>query len=253
VDEYRLRPPAPKPFEAAARSEYPRQKMAAEKEMGEGDSPSTPEVKAEATAFSFVLPMKVDIPADNQPHRVLLASSTSEVKLNYFSVPKMSGYAYLRTDLKNPFSFPLLGGGVNIFIDGKFVSTASFPKTILKDENMNLSLGIDESVKVESKLLKRYTEQVGTFSKEIRDNFEYLIEITNGKENEIMVEVKDRYPVSRNEKIKVDLKTPEKGAAKIGEDGIISWLVKLSPGEKKQFKTIFSVTYPKDLRITGLD
>jgi uncharacterized protein (TIGR02231 family) len=118
---------------------------------------------------------------------------------------------------------------------------------------MNLSLGIDESIKVESKLLKRYTEQVGTFSKEIRDNFEYLIEITNGKENEIMVEVKDRYPVSRNEKIKVDLKTPEKGAAKIGEDGIISWLVKLSPGEKKQFKTIFSVTYPKDLRITGLD
>jgi len=252
VDEYKPRPALQRSFAAPAPAGIAKEKMEEERAAGKDAAPM-PEMKTEATAFSFVLPGKADVPADGQPHKVLLASATKDVNLNYYAVPKLSGYAYLQTDLKNPFAFPILGGRINIYIDGKFVSTASFPKTILSEENMNLSLGVDEAIKVESKLLKRFTEQVGTFSRETREKFEYLIEVTNGKEKEIAIEVKDRHPVSRNEKIKVEIKAPGKGEAKIGEDGIISWSLKLSPREKKQLKNSFSVTYPRDLRITGLE
>jgi uncharacterized protein (TIGR02231 family) len=129
--------------------------------MGEANLRTSPLPKLEAaTAFTFVLPSKVDIPSDNQPHRVLLASESKEGKFVYYAVPKVSKYAYLKTDLKNPFTFPLLSGGMNLFADGRFVSTASLPKTILADESVDLSIGIDESIKVEQKLQKNFTETV---------------------------------------------------------------------------------------------
>jgi uncharacterized protein (TIGR02231 family) len=252
VDVYKPRPAILKSLEGARRKEALKEK-AFMKEALEQEPPPLPAVQTEATAFSFVLPTRVDIPADNQPHKVLLASTTKEVKYNYYAVPKLSKSSFLKTDLRNPFSFPLLSGGMNLFVDGRFVSAGLLQKTILADESMDLSLGIDEAIKVERKLLKKYTETVGAFSKETKENYEYLLEVANGKAREIMIEVKDSYPSSRNEKIKVDLKNPGKGEASIADDGIITWSPKLAPGEKRQFKIVFTVTYPRDLKVTGLE
>jgi uncharacterized protein (TIGR02231 family) len=252
VDVYKPRPVILKSLEGVRRREALEEKVLMKEEL-EKEPPPLPTVQTEATAFSFVLPTKVDIPTDNQPHKVLLASTAKEVRYNYYAVPKLSKSPFLKTDLRNPFSFPLLSGGMNLFVDGRFVSAGSLQKTILADENMDLSLGIDETIKVERKLLKRYTETVGAFSKETKENYEYLLEVANGKAKEITIEVKDSYPSSRNEKIKVDLKSPGKGEANIGDDGIITWSPKLAPGEKRHLKIIFTVTYPKDLKVTGLE
>jgi len=63
----------------------------------------------------------------------------------------------------------------------------------------------------------------------------------------------DQFPVSRNEKIKVDLDAPKKDEAKIAEDGLILWNLRLAPHEKKTLNIKFSVEHPKDLKITGLE
>jgi uncharacterized protein (TIGR02231 family) len=253
VDEYKPKPTILRSFEDSPRKkEVLEERKVGEREF-EKEPPPLPKLEAEATAFTFVLPGKVDVPSDNQPHRVLLATANQEGKFVYYAVPKISKYAYLKTDVKNPFSFPLLSGGMNLFADGRFVSSASLPKTILADATVDLSIGIDESIKVERKLQKSFTEAVGAFTKETRENYEYLTEVTNGKKREITINVRDSYPVSKNEKIKVDLKTPAKEEASIGEDGIISWTLRLAPGEKKQLTTKFTVTYPRDMKITGLD
>jgi uncharacterized protein (TIGR02231 family) len=212
-----------------------------------------PEIKAEATSFSFILPRKVDIPADNQPHRILIASSANDAKLHYYAVPKLSRYAYLRAGLQNPFSFPLLPGQMNIFLDGKLVSTASVDRTILASEDIKLPLGVDEGIKLERKLQRKFTEYAGVFSKETKISYEYAIDITNSKNKEINIDLNDNFPVSRNEQIKVELESPKKDEAAISEDGIILWNLKLSAGEKKNLKVKFRVEHPKDLRIIGLE
>ncbi|MBA4349533.1 MAG: hypothetical protein C0415_06055 [Thermodesulfovibrio sp.] len=212
-----------------------------------------PEIKAEATSFSFVLPRKVDIPSDNQPHRILIASSAKDVKLNYYAVPKLSRYAYLRASLQNPFSFPLLPGNMNIFLDGKLVSTSSVDRTILASEDIRLSLGVDEGIKLERKLQRKFTEYAGVFSKDTKISYEYTIDVTSSKNKEINIDLNDNFPVSRNEQIKVERESPKKEEAAISEDGIISWNLKLSAGEKKNLKVKFSIEHPKDLRITGLE
>jgi len=106
---------------------------------------------------------------------------------------------------------------------------------------------------VEKKPVKKFTEYAGAFTKETRVHYEYVIDITNGKNRDIALTVNDNVPVSRNEKIKVEIESPKKEAAKISEDGVITWDLKLAKGEKKSLKIDFTVEYPKNLRITGLE
>ena len=212
-----------------------------------------PKIKAEATSFSFIIPGKVNIPPDNQPHRILIASSSKEAKLDYYAAPKLSRHAHLRAGLKNPFPFPIFSGQMSIFLDERFVNTTSVDKQILPDEDMSLSLGIDEGIKIEKKLLKKFTEYSGVFSKDTQINYEYAIDIVSSKDKEIGINIRDNFPVSKNEQIKVVLESPQKGDAKISDDGIISWDLRLKPNEKKTLKIKFRVEYPKDLRITGVE
>ncbi len=210
-------------------------------------------VKEELSSFTFTLPQKINIPSDGKPHSVVITSATEEVLLNYSTIPKLSSYVHLSGIFKNPFPYPITSGIANIYIDTRFVNKVSFKKQMLPGDEINLSFGIDESVKVERKLLKRFTEYTGVLSKGKRINYEYEIKITNGKKTEINLNLKDQFPVSRNEKIKVIRELPKEGEAKIGEDGIINWELKLNPGEKKIFKVKFSVEAPRDLEIRGLE
>ena len=212
-----------------------------------------PKIKAEATSFSFIIPGKVHIPSDNQPHRILIASSSKEAKLDYYAAPKLSRHAHLRAGLKNPFPFPIFSGQMSIFLDERFVNTTSVDKQILPNEDMSLSLGIDEGIKIEKKLLKKFTEYSGVFSKDTQINYEYAIDIVSSKDKEIGINIRDNFPVSKNEQIKVVLESPQKGDAKTSDDGIISWDLRLKPNEKRTLKIKFKVEYPKDLKITGLE
>jgi uncharacterized protein (TIGR02231 family) len=212
-----------------------------------------PQIKAETTSFSFILPRKIDVPSDNQPHKILTASASKDSKFKYYAVPKLSKYSYLRAELKNPFQFPLIEGQTNVFLDDRLAGTSSLGKTLLPDDDVTISLGVDEGIKVDKKLVKKFTESAGAFTKETRINYEFVIDVFNSKDREIALTLNDNVPVSRNEKIKVEIESPKKDEAKIGDDGVILWDLKLAKGEKKSLKIKFKVEYPKDLRITGLE
>jgi uncharacterized protein (TIGR02231 family) len=210
-------------------------------------------VKSETTSFSFIIPQKVNIPSDYQSHRVLIASSDKEAELSYYAIPKLSKFAFLKANFKNPFSFPLLAGKMNVFLENRFVSSSSSDKTISPDEDIKLSLGIDEGIRIERKLLKKFTEYAGVISKEAKVNYEFSQEILNAKNKEITITINDNFPVSQNEKIKVELEAPKMNEAEISAEGIITWKVKLAPGEKKNLALKFRVEYPKELNVTGLE
>lgn len=253
VDVYQLAPPAsPEPYRYL-REESVKSMMKSEQMPDSNMSFQETRVKSETTSFSFIIPQKVSIPSDNQPHRVLIASSEKEVGFSYYAIPKLSKFAYLKANFKNPFSFPLLAGKMNVFLDGRLVSASSSDKTISPDEDIKLSLGVDEGIMIERKLIKKFTEYPGLISKETKTNYEYSHKLANGKGKEITITINDNFPVSRNEKIKVDLEAPKKDEAEISSDGIITWKVKLAPGEKKNLSLKFRVEYPKDLTVTGLE
>lgn len=210
------------------------------------------EIQEENTSFTFVLPRKVDIVSDGQPHRVSIAKSNKEVKYTWFTIPKLVQHAFLKATMKNPFSFPLLSGPISVFFDQKLVGTATVNSPVVADGELEISLGIDEGIKIERKLQKRYTDYAGLLTKETTVNFEYEIEITNGKSKEISLDLNDQFPVSRNEKIRVEQLVPKNGDATVDEEGKISWKISLAPGQKKTVPLKFRVIYPKELSVSGL-
>jgi uncharacterized protein (TIGR02231 family) len=216
------------------------------------DALAAPEVRSEATSMSYVLAQPITLPADNQPHKILVSSSGAEAKFEYLAVPKLAKAASLTADLKNPFLFPLPGGELNVFLDGRFVSTRIVEKPVLAGDEMRLTLGLDETIFVSSKLEKQYTERTGVFSRKIRKHYEYQAEIVNGKTRPITLLVRDQVPISAHEEIKVEVTSPTPTEAEIGSDGIITWTLTLAPGEKRQLTTSFVVSYPEDKAITGL-
>jgi len=216
------------------------------------DDIAAPAMRSEATSTSYVLAQKIVLPSDNQPHKILVSSSGAEGKFEYFAIPKLAKYASLTAELKNPFVFPLPEGELNIFLDGRFVSTQRVEKPILAGDEMRLTLGRDETIFTSSKLQKQFTERTGAFSKKVRKHYEYAAEIVNGKSRPITVLVREQVPVSAHEEITVEITSPTPKDAEINSDGIITWTLTLAPGEKRQLTTIFNVIYPEDQEISGL-
>lgn len=216
------------------------------------DAMAVPEVRNEATSMSYLLAQPIALPADNQPHKILISSSSNEAKFEYLAVPKLAKAASLTAELKNPFLFPLPGGELNIFLDGRFVSTRNVEKPVLSGDEMRLTLGLDETIFVSSKLEKQFTERTGAFARKIRKHYEYQAEIVNGKSRPIILLVRDQVPVSTHEEIKVEVTSPTPAEAEIGADGMITWTLTLAPGEKRQLTTSFTVSYPEEKAITGL-
>ncbi len=212
------------------------------------------EIKEEAASFSFIVPQRIEVLSDNQQRRVFLTSASPlKTDLHYSAIPKLSGFAYLTGEFINPFSFSLRKGKVNVFMDGRLSSTIELQKDFAPQENMKVSLGMDENVKIERRLVKRFTEYGGLLSKNMRVNYEYEINVTNGRARDIDINIKDHIPVSRNEQIKVNVEAPSRDEADISEEGIINWNLKLRPAEKRVLKIRFSVEYPEKLRIEGLE
>lgn len=217
---------------------------------------NTLSVKEDAFSFTFTLPEKVNIPSDRQKHRIFLASKSAEqVKdfLSYQAIPKMSSYVYLTATLSNPFPFPLLTGKLNVYLDRKFVGTENLIKSLIPKENRQIFLGIDESISIKRNQIKKFTEYSGLVSKVEKVHFEYEIEIKNGKNRVVKLKVKDNYPISLNEEIKVKLLKPTTKEASIDKKGIITWNVELKPKEVKKLALSFIVEYPKGKPIIGLD
>lgn len=214
--------------------------------------PAPAEVKSEATSMSYVLSQQVAIPSDNQPHKILVSNSAGEAVFTYRMVPKLAKFASLTAELKNPFVFPLLGGELNVFLDGRFVSTRTVDTPVMAGDDLKLALGLDETIHAVEKAQKQFTEEIGALSKQTRKHFESRIEIVNGKSRPIELVVLEQVPISGHEDIRVELLEPSAGAVEIDDQGIITRILKLQPGARQPLATRFTVTYPADTAITGI-
>jgi len=221
-----------------------------------GAPPPSPEVREDTVSFEFIIPSKVNIPADNQPYRIFLAAtqaSKEETRINYSAVPKLSPLVYLMGSFKNPYSFAMLPGKVNVFIDGKFVSSNVVKKIITPGEHVTVPLGVDDSIKVERKLKEKLTDHPGIISERVRTRYHYDIQVINGKSKDIVLDVKDAFPISRDDRIKVLREAPLESDAEISQDGIVTWKLQLGGKERKTLTIKFTVEYPKELHVEGLD
>lgn len=212
-----------------------------------------PSIHEETTSFTFRLPTLQTVPSDNTPHKFFIAAASSKGDFRYRAVPKVAPFAYLSTEVTSPFPFPLIAGKMTLLLDGRIVGSYTPSQTLHPEEKILLSFGIDEEIKVERKQTKKYSQEKGLISPKTEVMYDYTHEITNTKNKTVRINIEDQFPISQNEQIHVRFDAPQSGEADISEKGIVIWNIELKPHAKKTLPLRFTVTYPKEVMVEGLE
>ena len=207
-------------------------------------------VDASGTAVTFGIPRRVDILADNTPHKVTVLTLNMGAELDYLTVPKLVDEVYRRAEVVNDSEVTLLPGPVSLFHGGEYVGRASLPK-IAPRETFETTMGIDERIKVERKLVKRETDKKFLKDKR-RIQFAYEIKLENHTGDDQAVTVRDQIPLPLHEDIKVKLEKDTPAVTEKDEMNRLKWKTTLSKKDKRTIRYDFSVEYPRNMQIRGL-
>ncbi|HAD82796.1 MAG: hypothetical protein A2509_07410 [Candidatus Edwardsbacteria bacterium RIFOXYD12_FULL_50_11] len=213
----------------------------------------TSDVEFTGTSYVYLTPGENNIPSDGEPHKIPIAFETLKADFEYSSAPRLKQYAYLQGKVKNTTEYPFIAGDINVFFGNNFVGTSAI-NTVIPSEKFDVSLGIDEGIKITRQKVRDLVEN----GKRIKRTYGYKVTVKNLKKTKEILTVNEQYPVSRNDKIKVKLVSPKFDDEKLEygikekANGIIEWKMELGPQEKKEMELEYILEYPGGVSVTGL-
>ncbi|MBI4722652.1 MAG: mucoidy inhibitor MuiA family protein [Candidatus Stahlbacteria bacterium] len=196
----------------------------------------------------FEIKGRKTIPSTSEPTNILIMRENLTPKFKYVTIPKLAERAYLQSKIKNETKYVFLGGQVSVFVGGDYVGKSGI-KNIATDEEFELSLGVDDRIKVKRELVKKMKSEAGIFNKAEKMEYLYKITIKNYKNTAIAITVKDQLPISQDEKVKVSETELNPNPSKKEVNGIIEWGLTLEPQEEKEIKIGFAIEYPPGINI----
>jgi hypothetical protein len=214
--------------------------------------PKYADIYAKELSTVFELPSKNSIPSDNSPHKVTIALDDLPVEFEYNTIPKILPKVYLKGKVVNNKTYPLLEGEINVFVDNDFVNR-TYLNTVVPTDTLELSLGIDESIRAERVLINKFTESKGMWGGKKKITYEYELRVTNNRSSEEIVWLYDQLPIPMNENITVELIDPQRKKEELGNEQRLEWQLNLKPGEKKIIPFKYLVEFPRDQAVYGLE
>ncbi|MDR2533405.1 MAG: DUF4139 domain-containing protein [Tannerellaceae bacterium] len=233
-----------------------RMPMAAPPNVAADAEPETPTLDNYVTTvdndlnLSFAIDLPYSIPGNGKEQSVDLATQELHAAYHYCCIPKLDPATYLIAEIPDPEKLNLLSGKATVTYEGSYVG-----ETILDAGStlpyISLALGVDNRVAVKREKVQTFSSRK-MLGSEIEQISTYRITVRNGRNNTVKIVLKDQYPVSSNNAIKVELlketskptQTVEDGVP-LAEKGILVWEESLKAGESKSYTVSYSVRYPK--------
>jgi uncharacterized protein (TIGR02231 family) len=203
-------------------------------------------------AVVFELPGRLDVPSDGQPHKHVIAMRELEGKVEHHAVPRVVPAVFLVAKVTLSGEVPLLPGRVQHFVGSDLVGS-SWMADRAAGEEFSLSFGPDDRLKAERKLVRRHVDRKG---KDDEIDYHFVTTLENHLGRDGAIELKDRIPVSGDERIVVTLDedaTTPGFTTDPNELGILTWKVAVPKGGKKEVVLRYRVRAPRDLPIAGLE
>ncbi|HEX6913701.1 MAG TPA: DUF4139 domain-containing protein [Chitinophagaceae bacterium] len=198
---------------------------------------------------SFEINLPYDIPGDGKACNVAIRETPVQASYKHYAAPRVDKDAFLLAEVSNWEQLDLLPGDANIIVDNVYLGK-SFIDPNTTNDTLNVSLGRDKRVAVKRVLVKEFSKaRVRGDNK--TETYTWEITVRNNKSKDAAMLLKDQVPVSRMKDVVVKLEND--GDAEVNEElGILNWKISLKPGETKKFRFSYSVTYPKNQKITNL-
>jgi uncharacterized protein (TIGR02231 family) len=171
-------------------------------------------------------------------------------KFDYLSIPKLAEAVYRRAKLINQSEFLLLAGPASLFVEGAVVGTLPLER-IAPREEFDLTLGVDDRVTVKRELKARDVDKK-LIGDRRRLRAAYEIEVKNWRTAPIDLELRDQFPVTRHEQVKVKLESCDPKPSEQAELGELKWQLTIAPNATQTSRFEFSIEQPVNLTVTGL-
>lgn len=79
-----------------------------------------------------------------------MTGNSTEMEIYYVTVPREAAHVFRMAKLLNPLPSPLLTGPTDVYLDGEYLLSTTI-KTVPPKGEMDLGLGVEESIKVARK------------------------------------------------------------------------------------------------------
>jgi hypothetical protein len=168
----------------------------------------------------YAIQSKMSIPSDGMDHRVSIATHELPASYEYHVVPKIDPSVYLSAQVVGWEKLNLLSGESNIYFDGTFMGKSYLDVNSTKD-TLSFSFGKDSKISVERTRVKEKSK-IKTIGSRQKFDVTWEIKIKNNGGAMIPLIVKDQFPVSNQEDIKVKRGDLVDGTAD-EKTGIITW------------------------------
>ncbi len=156
-------------------------------------------------------------------------------------------------EAESPAPVPLPAGPMAIHADGTLLGTGALDTTLPGDD-LVLSLGVDEGVSVTWTQKERRRESGGgLIQRRTRMHYAYEVEVRNRRGHPVELAFLDRVPVSQDERISVRILEKPRDAEAPDDEGMVRWKQTLAPRTESTHTISFSIEYPRDLTIIGLE
>ena len=204
------------------------------------------------TAFVLTLPNRVTIVADGRPVWAPVDVREAPATVKLVTTPKLDEHVYQVIALKNPCAYPLIDGRMRSYRGGSYVGDAAFTYHGV-GEPMEVSLGIDEELKVERKVIDDLHKSAGIFSSTKHMLRSYRTTITNRSGTAEAVELRENIPVSQVDDVKVEVvaKQTTPGYQLDARRGLVTWSVPLKSGEWRYTDLGYAIHLPDAWQVNG--
>jgi uncharacterized protein (TIGR02231 family) len=203
-------------------------------------------------AFVLTLPHPVTVVADGRPLWAPVDVVETQAVVKLVATPKLDEHVYQIAALKNPAAYPLLEGRVRSYRHGSYVGDSR-----LRHQGVGapfeVSLGIDEELKVERKTLDDMDKSAGLLSSTKHIVRGTRTKLTNRAGGPETIELREHIPVSKIDDVKVELlaKATTAGYQLDAARGFVTWSLNLVNAEWRNVDLGYAIHLPDSWQVPG--
>ncbi|MFN8164849.1 MAG: DUF4139 domain-containing protein [Bacteroidia bacterium] len=207
-------------------------------------------VSENAVTTEFEVKEDYTIPSDQKDVIMTIDKKKLPAEFSYYTVPKLDKDAFLMASITGWEQLNLLPGKANIYFENSYVGEAYINPAATTD-TLRLSMGRDKRIVIRRDKLKDLSSVKVLGSNTVK---QYVFEITirNTRSENISLVIEDQVPLTRNADIKISVDELSKADYK-EEKGLVTWRLDLKPGETRKLRLGYTVKYPKDKVVSGLE
>ena len=205
-----------------------------------------------AFASEFVVPTPVSLPADGREVSVSLARQTLPAKHHLRIAPRLERAAVVTAEAERPEGV-WLPGDTQLFRDGSYVGSAQWNPA--SAERFVFSFGRDDQLRVAVDQVEGQAGTTGVFDKRRERRVAEVFTLTNTHNSPVAVLLLESSPVSGSEEITVRAAFNPAPTIQAWQQrrGVVAWEKTLAAGESAKFGVDYTIAYPREGFVGGLE